>query len=68
MSVLLIFEIRETNVALFLKAHFLSYASLFEFVPVIVPLTTIYASLNLIVALCFKSYLFAWFVSIFSTT
>ena len=52
MSVLLVFEIRETNVALFLKAHFLSYASLFEFVTVIVPLTTIY-TLNLIVALMF---------------
>ena len=47
MSVLLIFEIQETNGALFLKAHFFSYASLFGFVTVIVPLTTIYASLKL---------------------
>ena len=47
MSVLLIFEIQETNGALFLKAHFLSYASLFGFVTVIVPLATIYASLKL---------------------
>ena len=52
MSVLLI-EIRETNCALFLKANFLSYASLFGWVTVIVPLTTICASLNLIVALMF---------------
>ena len=52
MSVLLI-EIRETNGALFLKANFLSYASLFGWVTVIVPLTTICASLNLIVALMF---------------
>ena len=32
------------NSALFLKANFFSYASLFGFVTVIFPLTTIYAS------------------------
>ena len=34
------------NVALFLKANFLSYALLFGSVTLIVPLTTIYASLQ----------------------
>ena len=34
------------NGALFLKANFLSYASLFKFVTVIFPLTAIYASLK----------------------
>ena len=46
MSVLLIFEMQETNSALFLKANFLSYTSLFGFVTAIVPLTKIYASLK----------------------
>ena len=41
-SVLLIFEMKEINGALFLKANFLSYASsLFGSVIVIVPLTTV---------------------------
>ena len=44
-SVLLIFEMRLINGALFLSANFLSYASLFGFVTIIFPLTTIYASL-----------------------
>ena len=34
------------NGALFLKANFLSYTSLFKFVTVIFPLTAIYASLK----------------------
>ena len=46
MSVLLIFKMQETNGALFLKANFLSYALLSGFVTVIVPFTTIYASLK----------------------
>ena len=46
MSVLLIFEMQERNGALFLKANFLSYALLSGFVTVIVPFTTIYASLK----------------------
>ena len=46
MNVLLIFEIQETNNALFLNPNFLSYASLFGFVTVIVPFTTIYRSLK----------------------
>ena len=44
-SVLLIFEMRLINGALFLSANFLSNASLFGFVTIIFPLTTIYASL-----------------------
>ena len=44
MNVLLIFEMQETNGALFLKANFLPYALLFGFVTVIFPFTTIYAS------------------------
>ena len=44
-SVLLIFEMQLINGALFLKANFLSYASSFALVTVIVPLTAIYASL-----------------------
>ena len=36
-SVLLIFEMQLINGALFLKANFLSYASLFGFVTVIFP-------------------------------
>ena len=44
MSVLFIFEMQETNGALFLKANFLSYRTLFGLVTVIVPFTTIYAS------------------------
>ena len=44
-SVLLIFEMQLVNGALFLKANFLSYASLSGFVTIIFPLTTIYASL-----------------------
>ena len=43
-SVLLIFEMQLINGALFLKANFLSYASLSPAI-VIFPLTTIYASL-----------------------
>ena len=46
MSLLLNFEMQETNAALFLKAHFLSYALLFGFATLIFPLTTIYASLK----------------------
>ena len=46
MSVLLIFEMQETNAALFSKANLLSYASLCGSVTVIVPLTTIHASLK----------------------
>ena len=46
MSVLLIFEMQETNSALFVTAYFLSYASLFGSVTVIVSLTTIYVSLK----------------------
>ena len=46
MSVFLIFEMQETNGALFLKTNFLSYASLFGFVTVIVIFTTIYVSLK----------------------
>ena len=45
MSVLSIFVMQEINGALFLKAKFLSYALLFESVTLIVPLTTIHASL-----------------------
>ena len=45
MSVLLIFEMQLMNGALFLKADFLSCALLSGSVTVIVPLTTIYASL-----------------------
>ena len=45
MSVLSIFVMQEINRALFLKAKFLSHALLFESVTLIVPLTTIYASL-----------------------
>ena len=44
-SVLLIFEMQLINGALFLKANFLSYALLFIIVTIIVPLTTVYASL-----------------------
>ena len=39
------FEMQLVNGALFLKANFLSYASLSGFVTVIFPLTTVYASL-----------------------
>ena len=46
MSVLLIFEIQETNGALFLNANFLSYALLFGLATLIVPFTTICASLK----------------------
>ena len=46
-SVLLIFEMQETNSALFLKANVLSYASLFGSVTVIFPFATTYASLKL---------------------
>ena len=46
MRVLLIFEMQEIKGALFLKANFLSYALLSWFVTVIVPLTTISASLK----------------------
>ena len=46
MSVLLILEVLETNGALFVKANFLSYPLLFGLLTVIVPLTTIYASLK----------------------
>ena len=46
MDVLLIFEMQETNSALFLKANFLSCTLLSGFVKVIVPFTTIYASLK----------------------
>ena len=42
-SVLLIFKMQLVNRALFLKAIFLSYALLFEFITVIFPLATIYA-------------------------
>ena len=44
MSVLLIFEMQETNGALFFKVNPLSYASLSGSVTVIIPFTTIYAS------------------------
>ena len=44
-SVLSIFEMQLVNGALFLRANFLSYASLSGFVTIIFPLTTIYASL-----------------------
>ena len=44
-SALLIFVMQEINGALFLKANYLSYASLFGFVTVVVPSATIYASL-----------------------
>ena len=43
--VILIFEMQLINGALFLKANFLSYSVLFGSATVIVPLTTIYASL-----------------------
>ena len=46
MSVLLILEVQETNGALFVKANFLSYPLLFGLLTVIVPLTTIHASLK----------------------
>ena len=46
MNILLIFEMHETNGALFLEANFLSYVSLFGSVTVIFPFTTIYASLK----------------------
>ena len=46
MSVLISFEMQETNGALFLEANFLSYALSSGFVTVIVPLTIIYASLK----------------------
>ena len=42
MNVLLSFEVQLINSALFLKANFLSYASLFGLVTVIPPLATIY--------------------------
>ena len=45
MSVSLIFVMQLLNGQLSLKANFLSYASLFGSVTVIIPLTTIYASL-----------------------
>ena len=45
MYVLLIFERQLIHSELFLKANFLSYASLFVSVTVIVPFTTIFASL-----------------------
>ena len=45
MSVLLIFKIQLVKSTLFLRANFLSYASLSKSALVIVPLTTIYASL-----------------------
>ena len=44
-NLLLIFEMQLINGALFLKANFLSYAALFVSVTLVVPLTTIYASL-----------------------
>ena len=44
-SALSIFKMQLGNGALFLKANFLSYASLSELVTIIFPLTTIYASL-----------------------
>ena len=46
MSVLLIFEVHETNGALFSSANFSSYALLFGLVTLIVPFTAIYASLK----------------------
>ena len=46
MSVLLIFEMQETNGALFLKAIFLSNASLFGFATVVFLFTAIYTSLK----------------------
>ena len=44
MNGLLTFEMEETNSAL--KAIFLSYTSLFGFLTIIVPFTTIYASVR----------------------
>ena len=44
-SVLLIFKMQLVNGALFLKANFLSYASLSGFVTITFSLKTIYASL-----------------------
>ena len=44
-SVLLIFKMQLVNGALLLKANFLSYTLLFGPLTVIIPLTTIYASL-----------------------
>ena len=44
-SILLIFKMQLVNGALFLKANFLSYASLSRFATIIFALTTIYASL-----------------------
>ena len=45
-NVLLIFEMQETNGALFLKANFLSYTLSFGSVTIIVSFTTIYAALK----------------------
>ena len=45
-SVLLSFELQEVNGALFLRANFLLQFASFGSVTVIVPLTTIYASLK----------------------
>ena len=45
MSVLLFFKMQVVKGALFLEANFLSYVLLFGSVTVIIPLTTIYASL-----------------------
>ena len=58
-SVLLIFEIQLINAALFLKANYLSYASSFGSVRVIVPSTTMYDLLKSHKSdWCFKSYFF----------
>ena len=46
LTVLLIFKMQLAKGALFLKANFLSYALLFGFATVIVPLKTIHASLQ----------------------
>ena len=46
MNVLLIFVTQSINGALFLKASFLSYASLSALATVIFPVITIYASLK----------------------
>ena len=66
-NTLLIFDMQLVNSVLFLNAKNLFLMSMkplfLSFVRVISPLTTIYASLK-----SHKSYLFAWFVSIFSTT
>ena len=70
-SVLLIFKMQEANGALFLKAICLPFFFFF-FETVIFPLIKIYASLKShksdLSIECFKPYLFAWFVSIFSST